>query len=329
MDYISNSARLQKPPGTDRHNLQKGERDENGRLILKPLLKSKALKNSHVESASVCKPFGNDVPGTRKPSPDNLEIGHTQTGVSKSQKEMQVKKGTQKQLGLRVFRFLLCFEPPVLAVDWGKVGDTSSSSNLPHSPSSLTEKTRTNIQFSPDDFVDVNALAQKVILEQSFLSDRHLLHVKCLLKQLASSCLPVYQVVHRNGAVLCTDFHNLEKQRESAEQLFPLGALVLARERVRQHDGWWIRIWSGQWLQSSYAKQECAEEVLAERLNIEPSIGDVQAWLEKATQSQNKVLIENAAEVAKQAGVGQNFDDKAGSMRARQYSPRPIKKNCC
>lgn len=319
-DNMSGSfARLQKPPGSDRHNL------ENGKLILKSIVKGKTQKKMQVESNTVPGPPENGLPETRKRSPGEE---HRPTQQSMVQEHSQINHRTRKkkQVGFRVFRFLLCFEPPVLAVDWGK--DLRCDVNgLAEPTNSLNEKTRTNIEFSSDDFVDLNALAAKVILQHSFLSNRHLDHIRLLLRQLASSCLPVYQVVHHNGALLCTDL-NIDRRHESGNQSFPLGALVLARERVRQHDGWWIRIWSGQWLQSSYAREDGIEEFMAERLNIEPSPDDVQQWLDSATRSKNMVLIENATEVAKQAGLVQDSEDKAVPFRSRQYSPR-IKKNCC
>jgi hypothetical protein len=210
-----------------------------------------------------------------------------------------------------VSKFLLCFEPPVLAVDWGK------DPKLMPPDVEKPEKTRTHIEFSVDELVDLRDRAQRVVLEHDFLSSRHLWAVEGLLRQLAARSLPVYRVVREKGAVLQEAVNDPSGWGQVPH--LPRGALVLARERARQMNGWWIKVWSGHWMQEC-CTEPGAEEVTAERCNPPPSIEEVGQWLKNATQMRKPMLEQNASAVAKQAGL--KTEEPTVSRRPGTAPPR-------
>lgn len=170
-------------------------------------------------------------------------------------------KLAHKVIGLRVSRFLISFEPPALAVDWAK------HPKLLPPDAEQQEETRTRIEFRVEDLINIPDQAEKLVLEHEFLTRKHLCTVENLLRQLAARSLPVYRVVHENGAALQespTDFQGLEHVFR-----MPRGALAFARERTRQMNCWWIKLWSGHWMQESCTKPGI-EELYAERCQLSP-----------------------------------------------------------
>lgn len=292
---------LEKPAGVERHNVKKCKRDEAGQLILISVLKgSLASTPRSPSSARVDKEPSSNLSSnqTLASAPSNMKErlpkhGKLRKKSPRSKTWSSRSKGDEN--GLRVCRFLLCFDPPALTVEWERDprcnADKASSSSKTHGG-----KSQTHIQFSVNDLVDLRSLAARVVREQPGLCERHLRCVEVLLRQLALRALPVYQVIVPEGAVLCSDHPNgMEKNFH-----LPQGALALITERVRQPDGWWIRIWSGQWLQAE-CTQPGYEEIVAER--CEPSLDKVNQWLQDATFSGKAVLVENATMVAKQSGL--------------------------
>lgn len=296
---------LEKPAGVDRHNVDKCHMDE-GRRVLRSVLKvggprlagiaagvdlGGSLSTTAPCSSGIMSAADRSTNGTCHSSPASAQ---TLAWQRRSPTPPRASRSTAvgKNLELKVFRFLLSFEPLALAVEWG-VEDASDGVDS-------SERTLTRIEFSRDDLADVRAQALRVVAEHSFLSSRHLRSVEALLRRLASRSLPIYEVVHQRGATLCEE---LQQHAPAAAAALPQGALVLARERVRELDGWWIRVWSGQWLQATFAQAGSAgsEEVIAER--CQPSTLEVRRWLQDATMSQHPLFVQNATAVAEQTGL--------------------------
>eukprot|EP00427_Karlodinium_veneficum_P040853 CAMPEP_0169251676 /NCGR_PEP_ID=MMETSP1016-20121227/37644_1 /TAXON_ID=342587 /ORGANISM="Karlodinium micrum, Strain CCMP2283" /LENGTH=536 /DNA_ID=CAMNT_0009332837 /DNA_START=80 /DNA_END=1687 /DNA_ORIENTATION=- len=268
---------LEKPAGADRHNAVRCERDEKGNLVLISAMKNGVRKSAVSDSQARMFPTSrSSMRPTSSPSCSLMD----------------------KQRGARVHRFLLRFEPPALAVEWStSLTDDSMSKSLTAS-NSLSAKTCTHIDFTLDDLTDPCALAARVVHEQAFLSTRHASRVEKLLQQLSSQVLPVYRVTALRGIALRDQLGSaIDWERAS---ILPSGALVLATQKVKQIDGWWIRAWTGQWLQAT-----CIDfgevEVFAEQ--CEPSESEVQGWLREAALSRRTLLLDNARLVAKQCGT--------------------------
>merc|ERR1712232_842389 len=143
------------------------------------------------------------------------------------------------------------------------------------------------------DLVDLNSLSQRVIQDHIFLSSRHLPRVKKLLRQLASQVLPVYRVCARDAVLQESVDRRLDMESKWACTL-PHGALVLAKDKVKHDDCWWICIWTGEWLQVASLLGEATAEL------YEPSRNEVQSWLQQAAKTRRSLLIDNAAMVARQ-----------------------------
>eukprot|EP00927_Polykrikos_kofoidii_P034047 TRINITY_DN28877_c0_g1_i1.p1 TRINITY_DN28877_c0_g1~~TRINITY_DN28877_c0_g1_i1.p1 ORF type:complete len:549 (+),score=67.73 TRINITY_DN28877_c0_g1_i1:213-1859(+) len=318
---------LEKPSGVDRHNIENCQKDEQGRMILRPVLKvggcsdpcllvesdfgrGLSTASSALESRSII-PLCSGITCVTSPTFAMTQNAARQRRSPTPPRSSRSVKNTEKGAGFKVFRFLLGFEPLALAIEWGvdhsSGTESSLDQSLPTSPSSLSgvclssdsDKTLTRIEFSHEELVDVRARASLVVAEQPFLSFRHLRPVEVLLGRLASRTLPVYEIIHLRGAVLYDEY----QRRALSGDSLPYGALVLARERVRELDGWWIRIWSGQWFQAT--RSQCGgvgdEEVVAER--CQPSTFEVRRWLQDAAASRDLLIIRNANVVAEQVGL--------------------------
>jgi len=128
-----------------------------------------------------------------------------------------------------------------------------------------------------------------------------------LLRQLASQVLPVYQVVAREAILQDVLGYQVNSESKWAERL-PNGAYILAREKVRNADGWWVRIWTGQWLQVScviLGEELGGMPVRAKSMveQCDPSTEDVRHWLQEAARTRRSLLLDNAIMVARQYGL--------------------------
>lgn len=282
-DVFFDRAQLEISDGDAKHNY-----DKNGQLVLRSMLKGRRSNGLACSFASTTAE-GSAALGfssTATPSSSSTWSKGTLRATATSAQPSPVQPPSEAHVPLRmfppqgehekgakVFRFLLGFDPPVLAIEWGnpRVG----------------ERRCTRIEFTPEDFVRSNArlLADRVVAASPLLTIWHKRTVESLLRKLAARSLPLYRISASSGGKL------LRQPNMDAEIVSPVpfGALVLSCERVRRPDGWWLRIWSGHWVQELDAEL-CSADV-----------GDAARWLRDATRSQKDVLLENARAVVAQA----------------------------
>lgn len=317
-DSKINKMLLEIPPGIAKHNAEKAVYDQAGRLILTSALKatsnlatsfstaagsyasaSGATLASATPSASSSSPAPPAPPPPSAPpaAPPPWAPAPPRAPPPAVHAAVPPRSTDKHADDLKVFRFLLDFDPPALAIEWGE----KRSSRSLEAPAPKC----TRLEFAPEELLDVRSLADGVVREQPFLSFRHQRTVEALLQQLASQTPPLYRVIIPRGAALREQRHD---ESASAAHL-PLGALVLAFERVRQDDGWWVRIWSGQWLHATWFRPG-GEESVAEV--CQPSADDAARWFHEASMSQTEVLLQNAAMVSKLFQSRQGCDSLAG-----------------
>jgi len=197
---------------------------------------------------------------------------HTDAAAASSRSSTQVK------------RFLLRFEPPMLAIEW-----TGGSSDQIGPKPGVSGRQLMPIPIDARDLTDTQALARKLVHESTFLSRQHHDQVESLLQQLAARVLPVYRVVHSSGADVVPD---AEPQRaplrpataELPNLRLPSGALVLVHERAwLPQEGWWLRLAAGGgWVRAAMPSTPggvASEQLVAERW--QPEIEEARNWLRR------------------------------------------------
>jgi hypothetical protein len=283
-----NPALLELPDGVVMHNI-----DKNGQLVVRSVLKgSRGVLASSLVSTTADGSMALGLSSTATPSSfDNSSKGLTRTfSVSAPAAPAQpvvdheplriIPPPGLQEKGAKVFRFLLAFEPPALAIEWGHAR--------------AVERSCTRIEFKPEDFLrnGVRMLAERVVAASPLLTIWHRRTVESLLDRLASRSLPLYRVSVSTG---CT----LSSQPSAGAEVglhLPFGALVVGCERVRRSAGWWLRIWSGHWLPEGVAELCTADA------------DDAARWLRDAARSEINVLLENARAVVQAIKINSPVD---------------------
>jgi len=296
---------LEKPAGADRHNAESCHQDESGKLVLKSALKKGGISRrsaSNPDLSSEKVPLRGAAAKNRPKSSPPIPSSRRIPGGAPTQRNTKVRA--------KVYRFFLRFDPPALAIEWGSgLTDDSLSQSLAASNSlGDGQRSRTHIPLKLEHLADdLVALSNRVVRDYDFLSSRHLPRIEKLLRQLASQVLPIYRVLVKEAPV--QEFPGTEGNGDlKRASTLPSGALVLAREKVRHPDGWWIRIWTGQWIQCSYVMfgEESAGMPLRAKSMVEqcdPSALEVKGWLDEAARSRRNLLLDNAKMVARQFGL--------------------------
>jgi len=202
----------------------------------------------------------------------------------------------EKSLDSQVLRrFFISFDPPMLAAEVG-VGTQNIIRQVP---------AKSALEGGGEARVSMRSRAER-LLKDLMLPSRHAEQVEALLGRLAARALPVYRVVCPGGADL-VDAEAPELGLGAPRTLVPSGALVLARERRKSPDGWWIRLAAGGgWMQQTAAT---GEEVA---VRCDPQVEEIRQWLDRAAAetarggitAKSSFLVRNAAAVSSQVGLG-------------------------
>lgn len=189
-----------------------------------------------------------------------------------------------------VVRFLLCFTPPGLAVQWAQRPRMSPARGIGGGQRRPVMRS-THISLESTDLADETvrqSLAERLIRDpdKPFLHPQHRLQLEALFKRLAAGTLPTYRIIAPGGA-------NVFRVAESGQQpIFhlPRGALALARERCRRPTGWWIRLpgdplRGGGWvLEVEHPDKGLASGGRRVAVLCEPTASEVRSWLREARE---------------------------------------------
>ncbi|CAE8675253.1 unnamed protein product [Polarella glacialis] len=220
----------------------------------------------------------------------------------------------------RVLRFFLNFQQLMLTICWENRGADVHQV--------------TQIKFLPEELADgqrLQGLGRKLLREHSFLTERHRRQLEHLLRQLAASTLPTYQVLRDGAAVASIPGQGAEGNKPALH--LPANTLFLAVERVRCGDGyWWLRLaGGGGWTREVAARPASANPdagdsplLVAEQCN--PTADEAQKWFGRAQEftftdpRSSELLVRNARLVAAQASRASQYRDAdtRGATRAMQ-----------
>jgi hypothetical protein len=199
-NIVDNPILLEKPAGVDRHNVFYCGKEHMEKLVLTSVLKGSAGLASSISTTATAD-AASLTSGVSSPTSQQLSAtpaaasssGHILEGRKVGSNAKADGRWTSKQDGPKVHRFLLCFEPPALAVEWSELQKNNStaddddhhdewaaggrraageeggslSSTAPELAGNGT-KTLTRIEFSLDDLIDVRARAARLIAEHPF-----------------------------------------------------------------------------------------------------------------------------------------------------------------
>lgn len=169
----------------------------------------------------------------------------------------------------RTLRFMLCFSPPALAVEWAEGAAAQARRHLEH------------ISLDPRDLADrksIPSVAGRLVCEHAFLAQRHRKQLEALIHRLAAGMLPAYRVLAEGGGQVFKDPSQMGPVLTSV----PAGALLLARECARQKDGWWVRLAEGGWFRTSELNVG-TDAPAAQR--CEPGSREARDWLRAARRT--------------------------------------------
>jgi hypothetical protein len=253
--------------------------------------------------------------------PDEVDQRARSSIVSTHEMPVMPNKPQTKQT---LLRFLISLDPPILSAETA----TGNGKVITQARSLMKTLTQMRAARQRGDKVDARSFAERILIDDLCLPARHAGQVEVLLHRLATGGLPVYKVVSPSGAELLMDTEAPVSSMASARSAVPSGALVLARERRRKPDGWWIRLAAGGgWMRETFAVDEKKVAALCE-----PSKAEVQSWLRQASAHTAKssiaasgrnqhsdFLVRNAEAVACQVGLGRaqsSSSKKATSSRS-------------
>lgn len=241
-----------------------------------------------------------------KPRTETAQAGETKPSDNESQSLETAKMSPLSKASActtEVRRFLLRFNPPRLATELITKPPQVPSEEVDFSTMfEDTKRTLVTIPLNPKDLrsrykagdaLAISSLAQQIVKESSFLSEKYHNQVESLLKQLAIGKLPTYRVAH--PCELCS----VPRYEAAPPEIvtLPIGALLLVQERVCGQEGsWWLRLAECDgWVREKDGRSH-RSALFAERYN--PTVDEANTWCRRcATGVVQSSLLLNAQAV--------------------------------